>query len=128
MKIINELRRHISKKLTLGENLLLYRKICEKYYDLVEELMVFETIIIPDDVTNYFSVSVSLQVENTPSPYQVRLNLNYAADSKLSDFNEVLWSDEVDDFFGTILHLPSCRYIQEHHLMPISIDILTVAI
>ncbi len=128
MKIIKELKKHINGKLSLGENFDLYKNICSKYYDLESNPIVFETIEIPDNDCSYFSVSIALQIKEKNLPFQIRLNINYSSNNELSQFNEVIWSDEVDDFFDAIKKIPSYYYINENHLKPIGIDILKVAI
>lgn len=126
MKIINDLKRYINKKKSLKENLFLFYQICQKYYNLEETFMVFETINIPYNGSSYFSLSVSLQVQNCSVPYQIRLNINYAHQYALDSFNEVIWSDEVNNFLASIIELPSYHYISEQQLIPVSIDILHV--
>lgn len=88
-----------------------------------EDLMVFETIVMPFDGFKYYYFSISLDIKKENYTVQSRIDLKYEATPPLFVLHNCFWAEDEKEFFKLIRSTHAYKYIISEGLKPFAVDV-----
>lgn len=121
--ITNTLKSRINEDTPIDEIVDIFREVLEPLR-AEEEYYVFESVVLPHGETFVYYFSLSLDTTFEGKEIQYRMDLKYEATAMTFVLHNLLWSDRVDDFWGTIKNTQAFKYLKDEKIKPFVIEIL----
>ena len=121
--ITNTLKSRINEDTPIDEIVDTFREVLEPLR-AEEEYYVFESVVLPHGETFVYYFSLSLDTTFEGKEIQYRMDLKYEATAMTFVLHNLLWSDRVDDFWGTIKNTQAFKYLKDEKIKPFVIEIL----
>ena len=125
-EIVKKLKEKVSINNTLVELIDIFREVCEPNFVEYDDIYLFETGVynFSGDDLFYFSLVLQYQNPGDDEYMQIHFNITYLLIKELQLMeNNIVWSEDVDDFWSTIKTSNAFEYIISRNLKINNIEI-----
>ena len=125
--IIQKVKKLFSKDTQLIKIIDLYKNLINILH-MVDKVIIFESLVMLNDISNYFQISLFTNSVEENSIVQIRLDLKYKVQAPMYILQNILYSDCEKDFWYKVKNTNAVKYIINNELIPYDISLLELEV